>query len=140
MITVNPIFIEEFLTPMVGGGDREEDKNVIRMSNCNLDHEGDSVVLIREFLLPSFNSLPDPIKIISKYTLAYYLYFNKIDFEDILSSIMAPVKYSKNVRPFFVKIWKEIFKEESYEYIKDLNVKEEFDIEAPLKLYKKIKQ
>ena len=101
MVLVNAAFIEEFLIPMVGGEDREDDEDIVQMSKLNLDREQDRTDLIRGFLLPTFRVRPENIKQNAKDSLAFYLCSNKINFEGILDSIMAPVIYSDNVRPFF---------------------------------------
>lgn len=138
MIVVNAIFIEEFLIPMVGGADREDDEDVIQMSKLNLDQEQDRIELIRKFLLPTFTARPEEVKRNAKDSLAFYLCFNKINFEGILDSILAPVIYSDSVRPFFVQLWKLAFPGENYEYIRGLAVREEFG--SPKRLYNEKKK
>ncbi|MBO9153740.1 hypothetical protein ACFOTA_16090 [Chitinophaga sp. GCM10012297] len=137
MIVVNAAFIEEFLIPMVGGEDREDDEEVMQMSKLNLDKREDRTELIHKFLLPAFRSRPEEIKRYAKDSLAYYLCSNKINFERVLDSIMAPVIYSDNVRLFFIQLWELAFTGESYEYIRRLAVREEFGV--PQKLYEKKK-
>lgn len=133
MIKVNPIFVDEILTPLIGGADSEDSLDTFGQYNSNI--EKDVKELAQLFLLPEFNKKKQIIQEITKNTLAYYLSNSqKIDFESIFDSLLIPLETPHNVVLFFQWIWEVLFPNQSKEYIKNEIVIEDFDINAPILL------
>jgi hypothetical protein len=133
MITVNPVFINEVMGPLIGGADSEED--IEAFSRYNPDVEEEVKELAKAVLLPEFIQQKDILRQKVKDSLAYYLNFpEKADFESILDSLLIPMKTPKNASLFFQWIWDIFFNQESIEYIKNETVKEDFDVNAATNL------
>src|SRR5215212_1357742 len=133
MIIINPVFINEVVSPLIGGADSEEE--IDKFSYCNPDLEGDVKELAKTVLLPDFIQQKKILQQRIKNTLAYYLNFpQKINFESIFESLLLPLKTPENTRLFFQWIWDVLFEGESIEYITSKTVKEEFDVNAATNL------
>jgi hypothetical protein len=137
MIIVNPIYINEFLSPIIGGADSVDD--VVNYSYYNSDVEIDVKQFAKKYLISEFDNQIQELKLEAKNALAFYLCFEKVDFESVFNSLLLPLETPKNPRLFFLWIWEVFYPGESYEYIKSVTVKEDFDVEAPLKLIKKLR-
>ncbi len=137
MITVNPCFIEEVLAPLVGGADREDD--FANFGLFNIESEVDVKRLAKDILYPEFASKYPVFKETIKNSLAYYLVYPKVNFEAIYNSILPPFETPKDSYLFFIWIWEAFFPDESFNYIINMHIVEDSDIEAPLKLLKKIR-
>ncbi len=137
MITINPIYIDYVLTPLVGGGD--DAKEIAIYSVYQTDIEDDVKLLAKNILLPEFIKQHKQFKEAIKNSLAYYLIYNeKIDFKSVLISSLLPIKTPKNPMLFFQWIWDVFFENETIDYIKNKIVVEDFDINAPYNLLTKI--
>lgn len=135
MITVNPIYIHEVVSPLIGGADSEE---IIDLYGYyNVDKELEVKQLARDVLLPDFLKQRPELQREVKNTLAYYLTYPKQDFERIFNFLLLPIDTPKNARIFFQWIWEVFFDGESKNYIKDETIVEDFDVNAPLYLLTK---
>ncbi len=133
MITVNPVFIDEVLSPLIGGADSEESIEIY--GHYKSDMEGDVKKLAQDVLLPEFKKQKDVFQRVVKDTLAYYLtYPQKVDFESIFNSLLLPIETPQNARLFFQWIWEVFFCGELKDYILDDIVIEDFDVNAPMYL------
>lgn len=133
MITVNPVYIDEVLSPLIGGADHEDSIEIY--GHYRPDEELDVKELAREVLLPEFLKQNVLLQRVTKDTLAYYLtYPGKINFESIFNSLLLPIETPKNARFFFQWIWEVFFPDESKDYIQNEIVVEDFDVNAPLYL------
>lgn len=135
---VNAAYIDKFLVPLIGGADSEDE--VEKYGKINPDSEMEVKRLIEEVLLPEFEKRIKPFKLQMKNTLAFYLNNNKIDFESIYDSLLLPIDTPKDSKLFFYWIWEVFFEGENFDFIKDKEVIEEFDIEGPLKLVEMYKR
>lgn len=130
MITVNPVYIDEVLSPLIGGADDESTIEIY--GHYRSDEESDIKELARDVLLPEFKKQKPILQDAVKNTLAYYLtYPKKVNFESIFNSLLLPLDTPSNARVFFQWIWEAFFPGESKEYIKNEIVKEDFDVNAP---------
>jgi hypothetical protein len=127
-MTVNPIFIDKFLAPLIGGADIDEDLE--EFGGCNPDIEQQVRRLALDVLLPEFNKQIPPIKEAMKNSLAYYLFYGKVNFRSIFDSLLIPFETPKDCRLFFLWIWESFFGNETLTYIKDSDVIEEFNADA----------
>ncbi len=133
MITVNPVYIHEVLSPIIGGADSEE--SLETYGHYRSDMESDVKELAEDVLLPEFKKQKAILQHVVKDTLAYYLtHPQKVDFESIFNSLLLPIETPKNARLFFQWIWEVFFNSESKEYITHDTVIEDFDVNAPLYL------
>lgn len=133
---VNPIFIDEFVSPLIGGADRD---NEFEYFKCNPDLEQDVKFLCNNLLIPEFKQQIEQIREVAKNTLAYYLFYKTFDFHSKLDSLLLPMKTPNNSVLFFLWLWNEFFDRESFDYIKNEMVVEEFNVDEPLKLIMKHK-
>jgi hypothetical protein len=132
---INPVFIDEFLIPLIGGADDEE--MIELFGYYKTDDENDVKKLAIEVLLPEYNKQKDVLKLLAKDTLAYYLIFpNRINLESIINSLLLPIDTPKNCNLFFYWIWEVFFPQESINYLLNMEIVEEFNISAPLDLLK----
>jgi len=132
MITVNPVYIHEVVSPLIGGADSEE--SIDMYGHYNSDSEQEVKQLAREVLLPEFKKQKPVLQEVVKHTLAYYLTYPKQNFEAIFNSLLLPLSTPKNARLFFQWIWEVFFEGTSKDYIKNEIVVEDFDVNAPLYL------
>ncbi|MEJ8819932.1 hypothetical protein [Lacibacter sp. H407] len=131
-IIVNPIYLDYLFGTLSGLGDSEDDINVYGMYDTN--NERQTKTLARELLLPEFIKQNPLLVEQIKNSLAYYLLNPSIEFKDRIESLLLPFKTPDDGWLFFQWIWEVFFEGESYDYLKDEDVFEEFDINAPYKL------
>jgi len=129
MITVNPIYIDYVLDPLVGGADNDEAMD--KYGHYNSDDENDVKLLAKEVLLPRFLKQPTRLQTAIKNSLAYYLVYPKQNFEAIFNSMLTSIETPTNSRIFFQWIWEVFFDGESKDFIKEEIVVEDFDVNAP---------
>lgn len=135
MITVNPIYIDEVLSPLIGGADDEA--SIDDYGYYKSDIEEDVKSLAKDVLLPDFKKQKERLQDVTKNTLAYYLtYPGKVNFESIFNSLLLPIETPVNTQQFFQWIWEVFFEGESKDYIKKEFVVEDFNVNAPLELLK----
>ena len=133
MITVNPIFINEVLSPLIGGADNEADLD--KYGHYRSDYEDDVKQMALKVLLPEFINQKEILQSAVKNSLAYYLiYSGKVDFESIFNSLLLPIETPRNAKLFFQWIWEVFFPGEFKEYIENEVVMENFDVNAPFYL------
>jgi len=138
MITVNSIFIGEFVSPLIGGADDEE--TVDLYGHYNSDDEKEVRRLSRELLYPKFEEQRREIKDVAKHSLAFYLeYPEKVNFESIFNSLLLPLEIPKDSRLFFQWIWDEFFFGESTIYIVKEDVLEDSNRNALIDLLRRTK-
>lgn len=112
MKTVNPYFLDVFLRPLAGLGDDEE--AVKFYQEMNLVTEDDYRRVIKDTLVEDFNRLDEEKKRKSKVALSYCLTKPVVDFEGIFNASLLPFDPPEDARNFFVWLWTELFKKESY--------------------------
>ncbi|OJW38216.1 MAG: hypothetical protein BGO54_21835 [Sphingobacteriales bacterium 46-32] len=135
MITVNPIYIDEVLGPLIGGADDEA--SIDDYGYYKSDIEEDVKSLAKDVLLPDFKKQKERLQDVTKNTLAYYLtYPGKVNFESIFNSLLLPIETPVNAQQFFQWIWEVFFEGESKDYIKKEFIVEDFNVNAPLELLK----
>ncbi|HKC36576.1 MAG TPA: hypothetical protein VKB95_10960 [Chitinophagaceae bacterium] len=133
MIIVNPIFIHEVVSPLIGGADSEETIDIC--AHYRPDVEKDVKQLSRDILLPAFKKQKEVLQQAVKNTLAYYLtYPQKVNFESIFNSLLLSINTPTDARLFFQWIWEVFYDGESRDYIKNEIVIENFDINATINL------
>lgn len=108
MITVNPIYIDEVLSPLIGGADDEA--SIDDYGYYKSDIEEDVKSLAKDVLLPDFKKQKERLQDVTKNTLAYYLtYPGKVNFESIFNSLLLPIETPVNTQQFFQWIWEVFF-------------------------------
>jgi len=137
-MTVNPVYIDQFVGPLIGGADSEEE--IGKFASFNSNNENEVKQLAKDVLLPAFEKRIKPFKVEMKNSLAYYLKYNKVDFESIIDSLLLPIETPKDPLLFFHWLWEVFFEGEHYDFILKENVIEEFEVEAPLNLMKRYKK
>ena len=130
MIMVNPVFLQELVSPLIGGADSED--SVEMFAQYSTDSETDVKRLAREVLLPEFLEQKPVLKQKVKDTLEYYLTYPKIDFESIFNSFLLPLDTLSDSTLFFNWLWEVVFEGETRDYIVDAKIIEDFDANALL--------
>ena len=132
MKIVNPIFLYQFLYPLMGLGD--DDEAMKYYLDIDLCTEEQYKVIIRENLVDDFNHLNEEIKEKAKLALSYYLSKPEIDFDRVFDSLLPPCDLPENSRDFFVWLWEELYGDESYKISEFEIFKVVEDIYEPLRL------
>lgn len=133
MITVNPVYINYLLIPLIGGADNEEE--IIKFSKFDLNNKEDVEALSKEYLLKEFYQQRVELQREVQNALAYYLINDKLDFESHLDSLLLATRTPENSKLFFKLIWQNFFGNENpEEVINNHVVVEDFDVNAPFKL------
>ncbi len=137
MIKVNPIYLDDLLAPLIGGADHEDE--IVSFSRFNVELKNDIEYLAKHYLIPSYQQQIPEIQLEVKRALAFYLCYGRVDFEAKYNSLLLPLDTPSDARQFFLWLWEFFFHNESYDFIKTEEVEEDFDVEAPQKLIKSIK-
>jgi len=133
MITVNSIFIEQAVSPLIGGADDED--TIDLHGHFDSNNEKEVKLLCKEILYPEFVKQRPALKAIIKHSLAFYLeYPEKVDFESIFNSLLLPLETPKDSQLFFQWIWDGLFLGESTIYIVKEEVIEDFNRNALIDL------
>lgn len=112
MKLVNPYFLNDLMSPITGLAD--DDEAVSYYNSLNISSEEQYRSIIREVFIEYFSSLDKQKKDKTKTALSFYLSKQDSDFERVFESCLPPFDPPTDVRDFFVWLWEELFKGESY--------------------------
>lgn len=112
MIIVNPYFLHDLMSPITGLGD--DDKVVSYYRKMGTISEAQYRKIINEMFIDYYNSIDEDKKKKSKTALSYYLSKPDFDFERVFESCVPPFDPPADARDFFMWLWEELFKDESY--------------------------
>jgi hypothetical protein len=112
MHTVNPYFLNDLMSPITGLG--EDDEAVSFYGEMGIISEDQYRKIINEKFVDYYKSLDKDKQQKLKIALSYYLSKPDSDFERVFESCLPPFDPPANARDFFVWIWEELFKQESY--------------------------
>ncbi|TVX92498.1 hypothetical protein [Paenibacillus agilis] len=113
MISVNPYFITDLLSPITGLAD--DDEAVEQYKYIDTTNDIYYREIIRNEIRMYYNCLNSVKKEKVKRALNYYLATSEIDFERVFESCLPPFDPPKDARDFFVWIWEEFYGGEVYE-------------------------
>jgi hypothetical protein len=134
MINVNKYFLEDILSPIVGGADMD-DFLYLQCIDSNDEHKMKE--LITEFILPYYKKATDKYKQSVKNTMMYYLTTEKIDFERIIESNLLPFDTPLKPVNLYIFIWKVLFPQENFYCFQLKNFVEKHDQYEPVRLLMK---
>jgi len=113
LISVNPNFITDILSPITGLADDDEAVEKFRDIDTSVDTHYREI--IRKEIRTYYDCLNSDKKYKVKQALNYYLATSEIDFERVFESCLPPFDPPKDARDFFVWVWEELFVGEIYQ-------------------------
>lgn len=131
MEIVNKYFLDDILSPLVGGADFDELQYLL---NLDADNVMQGKELIKVYLFPYFQSTTQSYMAKCKLSLAYFLKQNKIDFERIVDSNLLPIAAPSTPINFFIWIWEVFFPNDFFLDISTENCIERNDQYEPIRL------
>jgi hypothetical protein len=115
MKVVNPFFLRQLLSPLIGLAD--DDAAVEAYSTLNPNDEDYVRNVIRELIVPHALELNDNERERIRLAYRYYLTKGGINFEGWFESLLPPFDPPNDARLFFLWAWEECFPGESYELL-----------------------
>ncbi|MEO3943963.1 hypothetical protein [Gorillibacterium sp. CAU 1737] len=112
MVSVNPYFISDLLSPITGLADDDEAVEKYRDIDTSVDNHYREIIRLE--IKTYYDCLSNENKEKVKGALNYYLSTSEIDFERVFESCLPPFDPPKDARNFFIWVWEELFEGENY--------------------------